>query len=335
MILKFLKDKKLIASIVIIALFIFIIYAALPFISAFFGALIIAYLFNPLNKRLKKRFSPSASAWIIMAISLIVVIIPLIFLVYGLVEQIRIIPAQLANIENIEGKINELIPFELNISQTDIRRQTTSLTSNLVTPIFSNIIRAGIILFLMFFLLYYFLKEADRLKNYIKDLIPFNEEHKQRLISKFKDITNSTIIGTFLIALVQGGLLALNFFLLGIPNALFWGFVTVILSFLPIVGAPLVWGPAAFFLLISGNIAAGVAMIFIGLMISTIDNILRPIINDKYGRIHPIISIVGIYIGISQFGLVGLFIGPLLIAYLILFWQMYKEEYMRKRRITN
>jgi predicted PurR-regulated permease PerM len=329
MILKFLKDKRLIATIVIIALLIFIIYAALPFISAIFGALILAYLLNPLNKRLKKRFSPSVSAWILLVITLIVIIIPLFFLVYGLIEQIRIIPGQLERIGGLEERINEVFPFDVNLTQSQIRTQTVNITSRLVTPIFSNIIQGGIILFLLFFLLYYFLVESDKLKKWIRDVIPFNEEHKQKLVSKFKDITNSTIIGTFLIALVQGGLLALNFFLLGIPNALFWGFVTVILSFLPIVGAPLVWGPAAFFLIITGNVPAGIAMIVIGMMISTIDNILRPIVNSRYGSIHPIISIVGIYIGISQFGLVGLFIGPLLIAYLLLIWQMYKEEYLR------
>ena len=72
-------------------------------------------------------------------------------------------------------------------------------------------------------------------------------------------------------------------------------------------------------------------MVFIGLMISTIDNILRPIINKRFGRIHPVISIIGIYIGISQFGLVGLFIGPLLIAYLLLLWKLYKEEFFKKK----
>ena len=182
----------------------------------------------------------------------------------------------------------------------------------------------------MYFLLYYFIIYADEIKRIVKDFIPFNKEHKEESIEKFKSITYSTIVGTFLIALIQGSLLGINFYFLGLPHALFWGFVGVILSFLPIIGIPILWVPVAIFLILSGSVAQGVALIMIGLMIGTIDNILRPIINDKYGKIHPLVSILGIYIGIYQFGIIGIFIGPLIVAYLVLFWDMYKKEYVKK-----
>jgi len=329
MIAKILQNKKIIASTVVILLVLFVIYSALPFISAFFGALILAFIFNPLNKWFRKKgLSKQLAAWIILIIALILIIIPLYFLIQGLVEQIKILPDQLAKID--QERLSQISSFEINLDKNFIVNQVIPLLTKSVTPFFSNIIQAFAVSFLLFFLLYYFLIYADELRDKIYEIIPFNKEHKIRTLQKFRAITYSTIIGTFFIALIQGGLIALNFYFLGIPNALFWGFVTMILSFLPIVGAPIIWIPTGIFLFIGGRVTEAIAIILIGIMISTIDNILRPIINDRYGKIHPLISIVGIYIGIVQFGFVGIFIGPLIVAYMVLFWQMYKEEYMKK-----
>jgi len=158
--------------------------------------------------------------------------------------------------------------------------------------------------------------------------LPFTRKNNLIIVEKFKEITYATIVGTFLIAIIQGGLLTLNFWLLGIPNALFWGSVTMVLSFLPIIGAPVIWVPASLIQFVSGNTNIGVALVIVGIFISLVDNILRPIINQQYGSIHPLVSIIGIFIGISQFGIVGIFIGPLLIAYFLLFFNLYMEEYL-------
>ncbi|MBD3252173.1 AI-2E family transporter [Candidatus Pacearchaeota archaeon] len=332
MIKKFLENKKLVASIVIIVLLIFILYSGIPFISAFFGALVLTFIFRPLNKYLKKNnLSQGFSAAIILIISLIVIIIPLIFLINGLINQITLLPAQIEKLKTFESRLNEIIPLEIELNEELLKNQVVPILTNAITPLFANIINAFAILFLLFFLLYYFVIYDEKIKDIIHDLLPFNEESKKRIFRKFKEITYATILGTFFIALIQGGLLALNFYLLGLPNALFWGFVTLILSFLPIVGAPIVWVPASLILLIGGSISKGIVLIVVGILISTVDNILRPIINERYGSIHPLISIIGIYIGIIQFGIIGIFIGPLLVAYLILFWELYNEEYMNKK----
>lgn len=334
MIARILKDKKLIASAVIVILLIFILYASIPFISAFFGALILAFIFRPLNRWLKKElnFSPALSAWIILIISLILIILPTFFIINGIINQVSLLPEQLAKIKGLSERINQILPVEIELNTTQLIQQIMPILRDSIRPIFTNIINAFFVLFLLFFLLYYFVVNDEKIRGIVYDLIPFNEEHKKRIVEKFKEITYSTILGTFFIAVIQGGLLGLNFYLLGIPNALFWGFVTAILSFLPIVGAPLVWVPAAIIFILIGGVGQGVALIIIGLLIGTIDNILRPIINERYGRIHPLISIIGIYIGITQFGVIGIFIGPLLVAYLILFWELYKEEHMSSSR---
>ena len=202
------------------------------------------------------------------------------------------------------------------------------LLTKTISPIFTNFISSLAYLFLLFFLLYYLILYYEDIKRFIMKHLPFTRKNNLIIVERFKEITYSTMIGTFFIALIQGGLIAINFYLLGIPNALFWGSVAMIISFIPIIGTPIIWGPASAILIISGATGKGITLIIVGILISSVDNILRPIINQRYGRVHPLVSIVGLYIGILQFGIVGIFIGPLLIAYSILFTKLYIEEYL-------
>ncbi len=324
------KNRKLIVSIVIIVLFIFIIYASFSFISAYFGAAILAYLFYPMHKKfIKKGFSPRSSALIILVIALLIIVVPLIYLVNGLINQISLLPKQIERLKILMIKINEISPFNIQLDISKFSNQFTSILASSIRPIFSNVLHAFIILFLLFFLLYYLVLYSDKIKENIPKYLPFNEKTNKEIIEKFKQVTNATIIGTFFIAIVQGVFLTVNFFLLGIPNAIFWGFITIILSFLPVIGPPVVLVPAVLILFVDGEISKAIILIIVGLLISTIDNVIRPVINQRFGSIHPLTTIIGIFIGLSQFGIIGIFIGPLIVVYFLLFLKIYKEEYLK------
>jgi len=331
----FLKNKKLMAGIITVVLLLFILYSSIPYLSAFFGAVILAFIFRPVDKRLKKYVSPSLSAAIILAIALLLIIIPLIFIINGLIEQVTLLPEQIENVRLLKERIEEIIPVSIEMNEQQLADQIVPILTGSIQPAFTNILSLLGILFLLFFVMYYLILYYDKIKIIIMEYLPFTRKNNLIIIEKFKEITYATIVGTFLIAIIQGGLLALNFWLLGIPNALFWGAVTMILSFLPIIGAPVIWFPAALIQFVSGNTNIGVALIIVGIFISLIDNILRPLINQRYGSIHPLVSIIGIFIGISQFGIIGIFIGPLLIAYFLLFFNLYMEEYLGKEDIMK
>lgn len=331
----FLKNKKLMAGIITVVLLLFILYASIPYLSAFFGAVILAFIFRPLDKKLKKFVSPSLSAAIILAISLLLIIIPLIFIINGLIDQVVLLPEQIENVRLLKDRIEEILPVSIEMNEQQLADQIVPILTGSVQPAFTNILTLLGILFLLFFVMYYLILYYDKIKIIIMEYLPFTRKNNLIIIEKFKEITYATIVGTFLIAIIQGGLLALNFWLLGIPNALFWGAVTMVLSFLPLIGAPVIWFPAALIQFVSGNTNIGVALIVVGMFISLIDNILRPLINQRYGSIHPLVSIIGIFIGISQFGIVGIFIGPLLIAYFLLFFNLYMEEYLGKEDIMK
>jgi predicted PurR-regulated permease PerM len=328
MIDKILKDRKLIITIIILGALIFVIYSSLQFLSAFFGAIALYFILNPLHKVFVSRFhfSKRLSAIILIIISILLIIIPIFFLIQGLLSEVKSLPDQLNKINNL----NKTLPFELDIKNQDVQNKLLEIMTSSAAPFISNILNTFVILFLMFVSLYYLFVHDKQIKKIIYENMPFTEENKQKIIQKFNEVTYGTIIGTFIIAVVQGALLAINFYLLGISNAIFWGFITMIVSFLPVVGPPFIWIPASIFLFLSGETAKGIAIIIAGIMLTSIDNVIRPMINQKYGSIHPLITIFGVYIGISQFGLAGIFIGPLILVYLILFWNIYKETYLKK-----
>jgi predicted PurR-regulated permease PerM len=131
-------------------------------------------------------------------------------------------------------------------------------------------------------------------------------------------------------AAVQGLLVGLAFWATGMPNALFWGVVTVILAILPVVGSGLVWGPAALALAIDGRYGMAIGMTVWGiLVVGNVDNIIRPAVFRRWAKIHPFITIIGAFAGINYFGLLGLIIGPLAISYFFELIRMYREEYLQ------
>ena len=324
------KDRRLISLVLMIALFSFLFYSSIPFLNAFFGALILFVLFKPLNKKLKTKlnFSKHLAAWSILLISSLIIIIPIFLLIQGLVSQISTLPEVMASIAKFEDIVNTFSSLNLEIKTDTIINQIIPLIEKSVSSIFENaiILLTNIVLF--YFLLYYMLINGDIFISKVKKLLPFNKKNKQRIIEKFADMTKATIIGSLLIAILQGFLLWAGFYFLNIPGALFWGLATALISFIPVVGSPVIWVPAAIILLFSGSQWQAISLLLWGIIISSVDNVIRPITNKKFGKIHPLISIIGVFIGIYQFGIIGIFIGPLLVAYFVLIWDIYKEEHL-------
>jgi len=131
-----------------------------------------------------------------------------------------------------------------------------------------------------------------------------------------------------LIAAIQGSLVGIGFWIVGLPNPFFWGTVTAIASILPVLGTSLVWLPAVLVLLVQDRYGAAVTMLVIGAGIaSNIDNLIRPLVYRRVSHIHPMITLVGAFAGVKYFGLLGVLLGPLAIAYLFALLQFYREEY--------
>ena len=161
--------------------------------------------------------------------------------------------------------------------------------------------------------LYYLFKDGDHLFKKFKEIIPVPAKEKNLLILRFKAMVYATLYGGILIAIIQGTLGALAFWALGIHSPVLWGTAMAFLSFIPIGGTALVWGPAALVLLLQGSYLKGFILLVVGVFgISTVDNFLRPYFISARTNIHPLLLFFAVLGGIQAFGLIGIVVGPLI-----------------------
>jgi predicted PurR-regulated permease PerM len=225
---------------------------------------------------------------------------------------------------------------ELRIGPYDVGAQIEALGSRAMAwvgtgalSLVGTLARLGIQLTVAFFGLYYLLCDSRRVWRNMRPFIPFSAENSELLKRRFKDVTVSTLIGTFATATVQGLCVGLAFVAAGLSNAFFWGVVTVIVAILPVVGSGLVWAPAVLVLALERHYLAAVLFALWGIIvIGNIDNIIRPWVFRRYAQIHPFITVIGAFAGLKYFGLLGLLVGPLAISYFFELIRMYREEYL-------
>jgi len=323
--------KKVFASVVLFSLIAFLVYALLPYIGAIFGAVIMYVVFSPLYKKLVHEvgFSKGVSAVLIILGTLILVIIPSIFVIKTVYSEVM--PA-ISNIdlllENIQSLSNIIpgIEFDKVVSQ-EIGSLGAS-TSGFVVNTASSLGGILVNMILLYFMFYYLLTLSDESKKKFISLSPFNRRNTHALVVEFKNVTHTTIVVSGIIALIQGAIISVSFMFFGIPGAFFWGFIAAIFSFLPFVGPHLIWIPIFILKLLQHDYSVAFVFLVIGIFLSSLDGIIRPPLQKEMGNIHPLVSLIGAFAGVPIFGLLGIIIGPLLLCYLLLMIRMYKEEYL-------
>lgn len=315
-------------------------YALYPYINAFFGAFILYALFRPMYVYLtsRRKIKPGIAAISIIITSIVIILIPLYILL-----TIVIIEAQnvLLNIDEITSYmgyvntyliyVNRLLPVEMNVQGklVEFFASGANYFSVMVLAAIQSLGKRVIEFVIMYFILFYLLVGEN--SNFARDLqraVPFNEKNTTKLLSEFKSLVKTTLISSGIIAILQGALLAITFTILNIEGAILWGFITAVLSFLPVVGPPLIWIPAAIFQLLQQDYLGAVGVLIGGFILSSVDNFIRPAIQEKVGKIHPLVSLIGVIIGLNIFGLLGIIIGPLLLSYVVLMARMFHEEYI-------
>ena len=190
--------------------------------------------------------------------------------------------------------------------------------------------------FVMLYLLYFLLRDGRSLGAGIARSLPLKEEHTTRLLTQFATVVRATVKGNVVVALVQGALGGLAFWVLGLTGALLWGALMAVLSLLPAVGAALVWGPAALYLLATGHLGSGIALIVWGvLVIGLIDNVLRPVLVGKETRMPDYLVLIATLGGLAVFGLNGFVIGPVIAAMFIAAWEIFVEARREENPTTT
>ena len=185
---------------------------------------------------------------------------------------------------------------------------------------------------LVIYLLYFFLVDGTRIERALVAAIPMGDERERTIFQRFALVARATLKGTLIVAFVQGAIGGLMFALLGIPAALLWGVVMMLLALLPVGGSAIVWVPAAVIMFIQGNIVSGVIIVVVGtLIIGLVDNLLRPLLVGRDTHMPDYLVLISTLGGITMFGLSGFVIGPTVAALFITVWEMMGHDYGGRR----
>ncbi|MCC7196891.1 AI-2E family transporter [Candidatus Peregrinibacteria bacterium] len=185
-------------------------------------------------------------------------------------------------------------------------------------------------IFVMFFALYYFFKDAHSIREKIMVVSPLPTKYENELIKKFREISLATLYGIFLTSIAQGILGGIGFAIAGIPNVLFWGTAIAVFSLVPLIGTATIWLPAGIILLVGGNIFGGIFLLAWGvLIVSTVDNFLRAYLIGGKTNTNQLLTFLAVFGGIGLFGLIGVILGPLILNLFFTFLHIYEMEYNR------
>jgi predicted PurR-regulated permease PerM len=334
------KQRNNITLLIIIALGCVIAYALQGIFGSILSTLVLYTILRPGYIYLveKRSWNKSFSAILLLFLSVVILILPFYALSTMVLEKVAELQGNPAYFKTMLDKVKHLVPVNGDIQNLveDGLKKAGEWATTLFPSIISGAFNIVLGLLLMYFLLFFMLVQMETFEQALIKYAPFREQNVQRFAEEMRNTTYANVVGQGFIALVQGSLLGLSFYILGYTDPVFWGVVTTFISFVPILGPPIVFVPAALLQLANGNNFASWAMLIFGfVVIINIDNVLRFMIAKKVGNIHPVITVLGVVIGIPLFGILGLVFGPLLLSWFILLVKIYETSAKASGRLER
>jgi len=328
--------KNLITLVLVVGLFILAAMIIKPVIISIFFGILLAYIFYPSYKWLLSKIKNENLCALIICVGLIILIILIAGLIFGsLVNQAIGIYFSLQEISLTEITENILPEFissseaSLNLAGS-LNTFISNMLANFLSKFTDFILNLPIILlqlFIVVFIFFFSLRDGKKAVEYVKSLSHLGKETQEKFFKQFKDITNSVLLGQVVIGIFQGLAAGIGYFIFGVPNALLLTFLTMLVGIIPLIGPWLVWVPVDIYLLASGRTGAAIGLLIYGLIIvSWVDVIIRPLIVARKTEINSAIVIIGMIGGLFVFGILGLIIGPLVLAYVLLVIELYRKK---------
>ncbi|PWL18725.1 AI-2E family transporter [Falsochrobactrum shanghaiense] len=327
----------------------------IPYYSAVLWGIILAIIFYPVQqwlvRMLRGRRNIAAMLSVLMCICL--VIIPMLLIFGSLVQEGNSLYQRLStrefDLNSYISRITAALPdsleewlmrFELGsfaewrsrISSAAL--QASQLFASRLVSFGQNTAQFLISFGIMIYLLFFLFRDGAELGSTIRKTIPLSDDYTRQFLDKFAAVIRATVKGNIIIAVIQGTIGGVTFWLLGIEAALLWGVVMTFCSMLPAVGAALVWAPAATWFILSGQWGRGTILILMGvLVIGMIDNLLRPPLVGKGTRMPDYVILISTIGGISLVGINGFVVGPMIAAMFIAAWSLFGNEQDKQEEI--
>lgn len=336
------------------AAFVFILW---PFLGAVLWAVAIAIVFEPVHARVREQTGQRAtlSALLTLALIVLIVILPLILVGASVVQEaaaaVQKLRAGEVNFGQYLKQVLAALPewARLGLDRLGLldlaamQQQLTALLAGSGQFITTHLLGLGqntldfvVALFVMLYLLFFLLRDGRLLSQQIARTLPLREEHAQRMLGQFVTVVRATVKGNIVIAMVQGVLGGVAFAVLGLPGALLWGTLMALLSLLPAVGAALVWGPVATYMVFTGQVWPAVGLTLWGVLaIGLVDNVLRPILVGRDTQLPDYLVLITTLGGIAVFGINGFVIGPVIAAMFLVAWHLFATTRRQIRDDTS
>ena len=338
----------------ILALLLFSLYLAYrvldPFLHTIILAVILGSAFHPLKGRMVRIFRgrETTAALTGVAVITVLILIPALYFLSALVTQgVNTVNQinQWAGAGGMDailgaaqgGVIREWLRERLGVellSDLDLGGQLLQWTRGFGQEVLSRVaallrdaVSLGFHFLVMIFVLFFVIRDGERMLGAVKRLSPLRDEQNDRIIRKIRAVARTALLGSFLTALLQGFAGGVGFFLVGIPG-LFWGTLLGFSSFIPVVGSALIWLPAVAYLALSGQWKSSLFLaLWNMLLVGSIDNFVRPYLMRGEGAMSPFYLFLGIVGAVHWYGLMGLLYGPLIMGFARVMLDLYQEEY--------
>lgn len=315
------------------------------FLMPVFWAMVLAVLFSPLNRRWLRlvRGRPSVAALLTTLSVIVVILAPAGLLAAEVTRQALRLYRRIASgevdlhapIDLIERSLPALADLlggfgiEIESLRSAVEDAAVAASQYVATQALAlgqDALRFGVLSALALYFLFFFVRDWERMLDGVVRVLPLGDDRERRLFAKFAEVARATLKGTLVVAAVQGAIGGVMFAVVGIEAAVFWGVVMAVLSLLPVIGAFLVWGPAALVLLATGEVWEGIVLIVVGtLVIGLVDNYLRPVLVGRETQMPDYLVLLSTLGGLAVFGMAGVVIGPLVAALFLVEWEMVAE----------
>ncbi|PZD77584.1 AI-2E family transporter [Mesonia sp. K7] len=303
----------------------------LPFLSGILGAITLYVLLKGWMKKLvARKWNKSLAAALLMVFSFIAILAPISGIILMLTNKISkaaknseaVVTALKSQIDEWEHYFNYDISSQINTSEIGV--WISENLQNLAGGTFNAIIAVGI----MYFLLYYMLIHQDSLRVKLYHYIPLSDENIHIIGKESTDMVRSNAIGIPLVAFFQGVIALIGYLIFGVENPFFWFVITTIGSMIPFIGTAIGFIPVTILLMAQGENFNAIAVLLYGMIVvGSTDNLVRLYVLKRLSNVHPLITLIGVVVGVPLFGFIGLIFGPLLISLFLLIIKIYKKEY--------
>ncbi len=167
------------------------------------------------------------------------------------------------------------------------------------------------------------------MESYVKKILPFNRRNKKDILHEFYTVVRSNAIGVPVLAILQGGIAMLGYYLFGVPEALLWGVISCFATVIPVIGVAIVWIPLVLYLGATGHWGMGIGLaVYSVVVVANVDNLVRSVLQKQMADTHPLITIFGVIIGLSLFGFMGVIFGPLILSVFVLCVEIFRVTYL-------